>query len=236
MDFLNFVKDNLGHTAPLILSAALAVAIIVERARTLFVTYPMKNAQAFFDRVRELVLAGNTASAIALCDENGDKPLAKVVKTALLRAHQPEPVIENGLELTLSELMHSIQKRTSFLATIANVATLLGLFGTILGLIHSFQAVGHADAQQKSALLAAGISTSMNATMFGLGVAIPCMVAFSLLVNRANSLNSELERGSVRILDILKQRFYAGVIEPVQNGHDHAESEKSNVTPIRKAA
>ncbi|HTL11946.1 MAG TPA: MotA/TolQ/ExbB proton channel family protein [Bdellovibrionota bacterium] len=235
MDFFTFVKENLSHVAPLVLAAALGVAIIAERARALFVQYPMKDSEGFMDRIRELVMGGNTASAVALCDERKDKPLARLVKTALLRAHQPEAVIENGLELTMGELTHTIQKRTSFLATIANVATLLGLFGTILGLIQSFQAVGHADAQQKSALLAAGISTSMNATMFGLGIAIPCMVAFSLLVNRANSLVGELERSSLKIMDILKQRFYGAIEETHANGHDKTE-EKSNVTPIRKSA
>jgi biopolymer transport protein ExbB/TolQ len=95
------------------------------------------------------------------------------------------------------------------LATIANVATLLGLFGTIAGLVQSFEAVGHADAQQKSALLSAGIATAMNATMLGLGVAIPCMIAFSFLMNRSNRLVADLEESSVQITDALKQRFYA---------------------------
>jgi biopolymer transport protein ExbB/TolQ len=126
----------------------------------------------------------------------------------LLRAHQPESLIENSLEIAIHEAQQSIQKRTAFLSTIANVATLLGLFGTIAGLIHSFEAVGQADPQQKSALLAAGISTAMNATMMGLAVAIPCMVAFSFLMNQSNRIVAEVEQSAVRILDLLKQRFY----------------------------
>jgi hypothetical protein len=113
-------------------------------------------------------------------------------------------------------------------ATIANVATLLGLLGTIAGLIHSFEAVGHADAQQKAALLAAGISTAMNATMLGLGVAIPCMVAFSFLVNRQNQLIGDVDQSAVQILDILKQRYYAAENEAVhgrRDAEDGAEAE-----------
>jgi biopolymer transport protein ExbB len=94
-----------------------------------------------------------------------------------------------------------VQKRTVFLATIANVATLLGLFGTIAGLIQAFEAVGAADAQQKSALLAQGISTAMNATMLGLAVAIPCMIAFSFLMNRTNQLTGDIEQSAIRALD-----------------------------------
>ena len=130
------------------------------------------------------------------------------MRQALLRAHQPEALIEQGLMIAVSEQTQAIQKRTSFLATIANVATLLGLLGTIAGLITSFEAVGHADPQQKSALLAAGISQAMNATMLGLAVAIPCMVAFSFLMNRTNRLVSELEQAGMRSLDILKQRYF----------------------------
>jgi biopolymer transport protein ExbB/TolQ len=117
-------------------------------------------------------------------------------------------LIENGLQLATHEATAAIQKRTSFLATIANVATLLGLLGTIAGLIASFEAVGHADPQQKSALLAAGISTAMNATMMGLGVAIPCMVAFSFLMNSTNRLIGDIDQAAIRVMDILKQRYY----------------------------
>ena len=92
------------------------------------------------------------------------------------------------------------------LSMLANVATLLGLIGTILGLIQSFEAVGSADAQQRSALLAQGISVAMNHTLWGLSIAVPCMVFFSFLMNRTNRLKAELDRAVVRTLDILKQR------------------------------
>ena len=107
----------------------------------------------------------------------------------------------NSIELSRNKYGEKIQKRTSYLATIANVATLLGLLGTIAGLIESFAAVGHADPQQKAALLANGISTAMNATLLGLGVAVPCMIVFSFFINKANRLISELESAGLMVLD-----------------------------------
>jgi biopolymer transport protein ExbB/TolQ len=203
------VKNNLSHVLPILISAAIGLAIMIERAVALFNRYPIQNAEQFFDKVSQLVMAGKIQDAVQHCDQLTGKPMAKVVKSGLLRAHLPETVIEDGLHIAVSDATQAIQKRTSFLATIANVATLLGLFGTIAGLIHSFEAVGHADAQQKSALLSAGIATAMNATMLGLAVAIPCMVAFSFLINRSNRMISDIENASVKTLDILKQRFYA---------------------------
>jgi biopolymer transport protein ExbB len=211
--FFEFLRDNFIHIAPILIAGCFAVAIISERARALFKIYPIGDPEAFFDKLQELVMNGKLPEAIALCDRYPEKPQARVAKTALLRAHQPDSLIEGGLELAVGEATQAIQRRTSFLATIANVATLLGLFGTIAGLIHSFEAVGHADPQQKSALLAAGISTAMNATMMGLAVAIPCMVAFSFLIKRTNRLVADVDHAAVRMLDLLKQRYYSAESE-----------------------
>lgn len=208
-NFFDFVRNNLFHTAPLLLVGGFAVAIIIERWQALFVTYPMKNANGFFNVIRDMVMADRIAEAIALCDRYKTKPVAGVVREALLRAHQPEELIEDGLVIAVGESLEKIQKRTAFLSTVANVATLLGLFGTIVGLVHSFEAMGTASAQQRSAVLSNGISTAMNATMLGLAIAIPCMLAFGFLMNRTNRLNAEVEQAASRVLDMLKQRFYS---------------------------
>jgi biopolymer transport protein ExbB/TolQ len=206
---MQFLRENFLHVAPLLIAGAIAIAIIVERVRALYSVYPIRDSRGFFEKITDLVLAGKVSEAVAVCDRNTGKPAATIVKQALLRAHQPETLIEHGLQLAVGDATQTIQKRTSFLATIANVATLLGLFGTIAGLIHSFEAVAHADPQQKSALLAAGISQAMNATMLGLGIAIPCMVAFSFLMNKSNRLVAEIEHSAIHSLDILKQRYYS---------------------------
>ena len=87
-------------------------------------------------------------------------------------------------------------------------AALFGLLGTIIGLVQSFEAVGNASAQTRSALLANGISTAMNATMLGLGVAIPCMIAYSYLNSRSAKLTSQVDQAAVRTLDLLQQRYF----------------------------
>ena len=209
MNFFEFIKNNLSHVLPILLAGGFGFAIIVERAKALFMTYPIQDVKGFFNKISELVLGGKTAEAVTVCDGMQDKPLAQVVRAALIRSHLPESMIEHGLQVAVGEASQTIQKRTSFLSTIANVATLLGLFGTIAGLISSFEAVGHADAQQKSTLLAAGISTAMNATMLGLAVAIPCMIAYAFYINRANRLIADLENNAIRTLEIIKQSYYS---------------------------
>lgn len=209
MSFIDFLKHNFLHVLPIFIAGAIAIAIAIERTIALFKSYPIQNMDAFFARISDLVMADRLSEAVSVCDQLPGKPAAQVVKLALLRAHQPEELIENGLGISVNKAAQAIQKRTQFLATIANVATLLGLLGTIAGLIASFEAVGTADASQKSVLLANGISSAMNATMLGLGVAIPCMVLFSFLMNRTNRLVAEVDQSAMQVMDILKQKFYS---------------------------
>jgi len=203
MGILEFIQNNFMHVLPILAAAVVAIAIIAERANTLFRTYTIPNTEGFFDKVRELVSKGMMNEATALCDQEHGKPAAEIIKVALNRAHQPEELILNAIEIARNKYAEKITKRTAYLATIANVATLLGLLGTIAGLIESFSAVGHADPQQKAALLANGISTAMNATMMGLGVAVPCMVIFSFYVNKANRLVGELEAAGLMVHDAI---------------------------------
>lgn len=209
MELISFIKEYFWHAAPILIVGAAGLTIILERFYCLFFRYPMYEAEIFFKRISASVMKADLAEASKLCERYRHKPLARVVQAGMARAHLPEGLIHDGIQLNLQRGSRLILKRTSFLATIANVSTLLGLLGTIAGLIQSFQAVAHADAQQKAALLSQGISTAMNATMLGLGVAIPCMIAYSILINRSNGLLADLEQAAVRSMDILKQRYYA---------------------------
>ncbi len=217
MSFIEFLTQNLGHVLPILIAGALGLAIILERCALLYSLYTLKNIDGFYKDLTQKITHGKMSEAIQRCDQESRVPLCQVVKSGLCRAHLPEVMIEDGLRIATHEAQSLVQKRIGYLATIANVSTLLGLFGTILGLIHSFEAVGHADAQQKSALLSAGISTAMNATLLGLGVAIPCMIAYSFLVNRANQLTSQIEDASLKTMDLLKQRFYSTVDSPTED-------------------
>ncbi len=222
----DFLQSNFWHVAPILLMGIFGLAVILERARALMWAFPFSKEDAFFEKLRELVLQGQMAEAVSLCDRYPGKPVAWVAKRGLLRAHQPESLIENGLEIAVEEATQRVLKRTGYLSMISNVATLLGLLGTIAGLVKSFAAVGTADAAQKSALLAQGISEAMYATMFGLGVAIPCMIAFSFLMNRTNTLISGIESSAVKVMDLVKQRYFAA--EMKAQGLDSGSASKSS--------
>jgi len=236
MNFLAFLTEHFWHAAPVLLAGLIGVTIVMERARALFVAYPMRDSRAFFEQISDLVLKGRMQEATALCERQKDKPVAQIAKAGLARAHLPVEAAEGGIQLALSELAQQVQKRTGYLATIANVATLLGLFGTISGLIFSFDAVGQADPQQKSALLSAGISTAMNATMLGLGVAIPCMVAFAILVSKANRIMGDMEDAAARTADILKLRFYAGDLEAARPETSNGHAARPEAPTLRRVA
>jgi biopolymer transport protein ExbB len=218
-NFFEFLQGNFFHVAPIFLVGCFAIAITFDRVSTIVFKYPLSHTKAFFDKTRDLVMSDRIGEAISFCDNYKHKLVAQIVREALLRAHEPEVMIEDGLELAISDATLKVSKRTPFLATIANVATLLGLFGTIVGLIHSFEAVGSVSAQQRAALLSAGISTAMNSTMLGLGVAIPCMVAYSYLMNHTNRLIIEMDQAAVKILDLIRHRHYSAEVEVTRQTH-----------------
>jgi len=116
---------------------------------------------------------------------------------------EPSHEIQNAIdELALRELPR-IQRRTHYLSLFANIATLLGLLGTIFGLQEAFGALAAADPSQKATVLARGIAIAMNTTALGLLIAVPCMVLFSILGAKANSLIEEIDESSVRLLNFL---------------------------------
>jgi biopolymer transport protein ExbB/TolQ len=226
-----FILEHFSHVFPIVLCGALGLIIMAERALALTVTYPMDAFENFFERVRVLIMKDRIPDAIALCEQMHSKPVARVVRAGLNRAHQPQELIEHGLQIAVGEATEIIQARTGFLGTIANVSTLFGLLGTIIGLVQSFEAVGAASAQQRSAMLANGISTAMNATMLGLGVAIPCMIAFSFLNSRASKIASQVDQSAIRTLDLLQQRYFRAT----DNGPTDEATFQEVISPRRGA-
>jgi len=111
--------------------------------------------------------------------------------------------IESAMEEGLLEILPSIERRTPYLATFANVATLLGLLGTIIGLIGAFTAVANADPAEKATLLSLSISTAMNTTAFGLMVAIPLLLIHSLLQSKTSAIVESLEIAVVKFLNLM---------------------------------
>jgi biopolymer transport protein ExbB/TolQ len=112
--------------------------------------------------------------------------------------------IEYAMEEGLLEILPNIERRTQYLATFANIATLLGLLGTIIGLIAAFTAVANADPAEKATLLSQSISIAMNTTAFGLMVAIPLLLVHSLLQSKTSAIVESLEIAVVKFVNSME--------------------------------
>lgn len=192
---------------PIAIALALAIAFSVERFVRLFMQYNVDGASFMFE-VQKYVLANDIDGAIRLCNGTGRAALPKVIKAGLQRAARDETQIQNAIDAASLEAIPKLERRLSYLALIANIATLLGLLGTISGLIKSFAAIAQADPAQRQAILSAGISEAMNATAFGLITAIFTMIVHSVLTNKANRLLEEIDEFGVKLLDLLSARKY----------------------------
>jgi len=188
---------------------AIAIAFTIERYVRLYLQYNV-NAASFMFEVQKFILANDLDGAIRLCNGAGNAAVPRVIKAGLQRANRDENQIQNALDAASLEMMPKLEKRIPYLALIANISTLLGLLGTISGLIRSFASLSQADPAQRQALLSAGISEAMNATAFGLVTAIFTMIAHSILSNRANKILEEIDEFAVKLLDLLSARAYKG--------------------------
>src|SRR3954463_11550525 len=136
---------------------ACAIAVIIERIVTLMFRYNL-NAPPFMEQITKLVLTGNPDRAVKLCGAAPNAPLAKVIRAGLTRANRGELEVAKAVEEAILENNPHISARIQWLWSLANVATLFGLIGTIVGLIRTFRSLGAVAADQKQALLSKGIS------------------------------------------------------------------------------
>ena len=176
---------------------AISIAIMVER----FIYIGIKNRideTAFVNKIIELIQKGAVSNAIELC-RMSKAALPQITRAGLEEYGKSPTDIQNAFELAAMSEIPKLEKRTQYLSMFANVATLLGLLGTIFGLIDSFEAVASADASQKATLLSAGISVAMNTTAFGLIAAIPALIAYSYIQEKTNELIDSINENVARI-------------------------------------
>jgi biopolymer transport protein ExbB/TolQ len=190
-------------------TSVIGLGIIVERFIFLFFKYNI-NANAFMGQIQKLVMSNNIDRAIKLCNAAPNAALPKVIKAGLTRANKGELEISNAIEEATLEVVPIVQKRTPTLGGVANIATLLGLLGTIVGLIQAFAALESAAPDQRAAALARGIAVAMNTTAFGLIVAIPCMTAQMFLQSVTTKILNEIDQYSVKLENLLVSRYRAG--------------------------
>jgi biopolymer transport protein ExbB len=190
---------------PIVLAGLFAAAICVERL--FYVVFRAHiNAPVFMARVQKLVVADNLDSAIKMCNAEPHAALPRVVKAGLMRAHLAEQEIQNAVDEALLEVSPLISRRTPYLTMLANVATLLGLLGTIIGLITAFEAVSEQSAEAKQLALATGIAIAMYTTAGGLYVAVPTLLLHSIIVNRSNRIIDDLDQYALKTVNLLAAR------------------------------
>lgn len=141
---------------------------------------------------------GDLNSARNLCGRSS-APAAQVVQAVLSVPELDEDKLHSAADDAVALVMPPLTRRLAHLNVLANIATLVGLLGTIAGLITAFAAVGAADPSQRSAFLAHGISMALNATAFGLMVAIPTLLAQGFLVGQVESIAEQVEECGIRL-------------------------------------
>ena len=175
-----------------------AIAVLVFLERVLYYHREQINAAEFLNGVKNVLRRNNIVEALAICDATPG-PVARLVKTAILNRERGKEGIQKAVEYAgLSELPR-LEQRLPLLATIAQIAPLLGLFGTVLGLIDVFYAVDQASLVASRVQLAAGVWKGLVCTGAGLALGIPCYAAYNYLVSRMNSLLLDMEKGAVEI-------------------------------------
>jgi biopolymer transport protein ExbB/TolQ len=193
-----------------IIVLAVALAIIVER----FIALGRHQLAAapFMTQLVRLVREGKLDTARKLCLAAPDAVLARVIKAGLDRAHRSEAEVSSALEESVLEQSPLVTRRIPMLFPLANIATLFGLIGTISGLIKSFSALSSASPEQKSQILAIGISEAMYNTAFGLLIAVLCIAAQLFLANKAKGMIEEVEFNALKLENLLARRA-AGDLE-----------------------
>jgi biopolymer transport protein ExbB len=187
---------------PITVCAVIGIALALERFVYLFLRASL-NASAFMAQLQRELLAGKVEDALKLCNAEPSAAIARVMKAGLVRAGRPEAELKAAVEEQVLEVQPQISRRLAYLPMLANVATLLGLLGTIQGLIFSFHAVSDADASARSTALADGIAVAMYTTFWGLLVAIPILVVHSLLAARANQIMDEVDHYALKLTNLL---------------------------------
>jgi biopolymer transport protein ExbB len=193
----------------IIIPNVMVVAIAIERFIYLFFKFNI-NGSAFMQQIIKLVMANNIDRAIKLCNAAPSAALPRVIKAGLIKANKGELEISNALEEAALEVVPKVQQRTVMLTQFANIATLLGLLGTITGLIQAFAALEQAQPEQKAALLARGIAVAMNTTAYGLIIAIPGLTFYLVFSALTKKITDDIDLYSLKLENLLVARLRSG--------------------------
>jgi biopolymer transport protein ExbB len=195
---------------PILIVAAIGTAITVERYITL--SRMRASNRSAWSRVEPVLASGDFEKARDITSKD-DTAISRLLSMglALQGAVRRRDDVEKAMEESMMEIIPKLEKRTHYLATFANLATLLGLLGTVSGLIHAFSAVATVNPAEKANLLSASISEAMNCTAFGLMTAVPLLFMHALLQTKTTELIDSLETAAVKFMNSLANRQAARV-------------------------
>ena len=201
----NFFVSGGIFMFPILIVAAVGAAIAIERYVTL--TRTRVNNRTAWSRIEPLLMKGDFDKAREMTSKE-DTALARLLGTglALHGAVRRRDDVEKAMEERMMEIIPQLEKRTHYLATFANLATLLGLLGTVSGLIHAFAAVATVNPAEKANLLSASISEAMNCTAFGLMTAVPILFIHAFLQTKTTELIYSLQTAAARFVNTLATR------------------------------
>jgi biopolymer transport protein ExbB/TolQ len=205
MSALDTLINHGGFAAYLIFTAGLVLAVLgIERLTVLFfgMSYNVKGSVV---TIRSLILDKRYTDAIQICDKRPNSPEMSVIKSGLVAVENGREAMKSALGGAVLEVSHKCDARVGYLALIANVATLLGLLGTISGLIKTFASIANADPAEKAKMLGLGISEAMYATAAGLGVGITAMVVHTLCVSKGESIIGDAQDIGLKVITWIEQ-------------------------------
>jgi biopolymer transport protein ExbB len=190
----------------LFIVSAVAIAVFIER----FLHYHRAqiNSWEFLNGVRTVLKRDNVVEALSICDATPG-PVARLVKTAILNRDRGRDGVREVLEEAGAAEVPRLEEKLNLLATLAQIAPLLGLLGTVLGFIRIFAELQEAGVYAHISLLSGGVWQSLVCTAGGLAVAIPCYAGYNYLVSRVNKVILDMEKASTEILNILTDRPHA---------------------------
>jgi len=197
-----FLQNGGSFIYPIALVLVVGLAITIER--WLYLSSAHRTNQKAFSLIKNALKSGDV-EAISKHAKNNNAPVFDVLESGIARLEQAQrrEDVEYAMEETIMEYMLRLEKRTPFIATLANIATLLGLLGTIMGLIAAFSAVASADPAEKANLLSSSISVAMNTTAFGLITAIPLILFHSSLQTKTATVVDSIEMAGIKLLNSL---------------------------------
>jgi biopolymer transport protein ExbB len=209
MDFLysivGFFVTGGPFMYPILIVFAVGAAIASERYVTL--TMVTNKNQSIWSKIQAVLADGDFDKAREMTSKD-DSTISKLLGMGLARQGgvRRREDIEIAMEESMMEIIPQLEKRTPYVALMSSIATLLGLLGTIMGLIEAFTAVANANPAEKADLLSASISVAMNTTAFGLMVAIPLLITNTVLTAKTAEIIDSLEMASVKALNVISAK------------------------------